>query len=127
MRSSRWEVPPENLRVHFDLQNVLFETTGTQGVIIPRQNLKYLMLYEDVVEAVASGRFHIYAVSNMDEVLEILMGRPAGERQPDGRYPVDSVNAAVLKRLYEMNDRLPALETARKSHQTMRSPRKQLP
>ena len=82
------------------------------------------MLHEDVVEAVASGRFHIYAVSNMDEVLEILMGRPAGEQQPDGSYPVNSVNAAVLKQLYEMNDRLPALETARKSHQTTRSPRK---
>jgi hypothetical protein len=63
----------------------------------------------------------------MDELLEILMGRPAGEWQPDGRYPIESVNAAVLHRLREMNDRLPALETARTSRQGTRSPRKQLP
>jgi len=81
---------------------------------------------EDVVEAVASGRFHIYAISNMDEALEILMGRPPGERQPDGRHPVDSVNTAVLNRLHEINDRLPALETARTSRQGRRSPCKQL-
>jgi hypothetical protein len=65
------------------------------------------------VEVVASGRFHTYAVSNMHVAVEILMSRPSGERRPDRRYPVDSVNAAVLNRLHEMNDPLPALETAR--------------
>jgi hypothetical protein len=48
------------------------------------------------------------------------MGRLAGERQPDGRYPTASISAAVLNRFYEMNDRRYALETARQSRQAMR-------
>jgi lon-related putative ATP-dependent protease len=84
--------------------------TGEQGVIIPRQNVKHLMLMEEVVEAVAAGRFHVYAVSTVDEALELLTGRPAGERQSDGSYPEGSVNAAVLMRLREMGEKLRALE-----------------
>ncbi|MBI3622218.1 MAG: AAA family ATPase [Nitrospirae bacterium] len=84
--------------------------TGGQGVIIPRQNARHLMLTEEVVEAVAAGRFHVYAVSTVDEALELLTGRPAGERQSDGSYPEGSVNAAVLVRLREMGEKLRALE-----------------
>jgi lon-related putative ATP-dependent protease len=101
--------------------------TKTQGVIIPRSNLQHLMLNEDVVEAVAAGRFHIYAVSTVDEALEILMRCPAGEQQPDGSYPTDSVNAAVLHRLHEMHDRLHTLQTASKSRQAKRRRRTSLP
>jgi predicted ATP-dependent protease len=101
--------------------------TTRQGVIIPRPNLQHLMLNEAVVEAVAAGRFHIYAVSTVDEALEILMERPAGERQLEGSYPAGSINAAVLHRLHEMHDRLHALGTARKSRRAKRPPRPSLP
>jgi predicted ATP-dependent protease len=101
--------------------------TTRQGVIIPRPNLQHLMLNEAVVEAVAAGRFHIYAVSTVDEALEILTERPAGERQLDGSYPAGSINAAVLHRLHEMHDRLHALGTARKSRRAKRPPRPSLP
>jgi len=84
--------------------------TGEQGVIIPRQNAKHLMLTEEAVEAAAAGRFHVYAVSTIDEVVELLTGRPAGALQADGTYPDGSVNAAVLARLRDMNERLRALE-----------------
>jgi predicted ATP-dependent protease len=53
--------------------------TGNQGVIIPIQNVKNLMLRSDLVEEVRAGRFHVYAVSNVNEGIEILTGVPSGE------------------------------------------------
>ncbi len=84
--------------------------TGDQGVIIPRQNLKNLMLKEEVVEAVASGRFHVYSVENADDAIEILTGCSAGKIQPDGAYPPGSVNDAVSCRLKKMGEILKAAE-----------------
>ncbi len=77
--------------------------TGDQGVMIPRQNVKNLMLREDVVAAIREGRFHIYAVTTVDEGIELLTGRPAGRRQPDGAYPFGAVNHLVEQRLRELN------------------------
>jgi predicted ATP-dependent protease len=77
--------------------------TGEQGVMIPHQNVKNLTLREDVVEAVRDEKFHIYAVKAIDEGIEILTGHPAGERQPDGTYPPDTVNHLVDKRLKELS------------------------
>ena len=73
--------------------------TGRQGVILPRRNVRNLMLREDVVEAVARGEFHVYAVDSIDEGLEILTGLPAGERLADGTYPPDTVHHLVDARL----------------------------
>lgn len=75
--------------------------TGEQGVMIPSQNVKNLMLREDVVEAVAQGKFHIYAVKTIDEGIEILTGVKAGVRGEDGRYPEGTVNYLVDRRLRE--------------------------
>ena len=80
--------------------------TGEQGVIIPRTNSKNLMLQHEVVAAVRSGTFHIWAIETIDEGIELLTGRPAGDRQPDGAYPVGSVNALVEERLRGYADRL---------------------
>ena len=73
--------------------------TGDQGVIIPRSNVKNLMLRDEVVEAVQDGRFHVYSVSTVDEGIALLTGREAGERDADGAYPEGTVNAAVQERL----------------------------
>ena len=43
------------------------------------------------VEAVAKGEFHVFAVATVQEGIELLTGRPAGERDARGRYPRDSV------------------------------------
>lgn len=69
--------------------------TGTQGVIIPHQNIKNLMLREEVVKAVAEGLFHIYPIRTVDEGLEILTGIKAGERQENGLYEEGTVNRLV--------------------------------
>jgi len=73
--------------------------TGEQGVIIPAGNVRHLMLRQDVVEAVRAGQFHIWPITTVDEGLELLTGRPAGERGPDGAYPEGTVNRAVMDRL----------------------------
>lgn len=80
--------------------------TGDQGVMIPAQNLKNLMLSEEVVDAVNSGRFHIYSVRTIDEGIELLTGMEAGSRQSDGSYPEGSVNQRVEKKLREMAAKL---------------------
>jgi lon-related putative ATP-dependent protease len=82
----------------------LLGLSGRQGVLIPADNAQHLMLREDVVEAVQEGRFHIYPVRTVDEGIELLTGRPAGERLPEGRYPEGSVNAAVETRLRQLSE-----------------------
>jgi ATP-dependent Lon protease len=61
--------------------------TGTQGVIVPRANAGDLMLRTDVVEACRQGKFHVYAVETIHDVLELFTGRSAGEPGVDGAYP----------------------------------------
>jgi predicted ATP-dependent protease len=69
--------------------------TGRQGVLIPRANVRHLMLREDVVEAVRQGRFAVHAVATVDEGLALLSGREPGSPGPDGRFPPGTFNAAV--------------------------------
>ncbi len=79
--------------------------TGDQGVIIPRSNVKHLMLRHDVVEAARDEKFHIYGAEYADEVMELLTGIPAGIADEQGRYPEHTINACVLERLEEMNSK----------------------
>jgi predicted ATP-dependent protease len=84
--------------------------TGRHGVMIPEANARHLMLREDVVQAVREGQFHVHTVSNVDEGLEILSGRPAGERSGlRGAFPEGSFNAEVEQALVENVERLKAL------------------
>jgi lon-related putative ATP-dependent protease len=76
--------------------------TGKQGVIIPARNTKHLALRRDVVEAVESGQFTVYAVNALEEALELLTGVTAGERGIDGEYPPDTVFGRAAQRLAEM-------------------------
>jgi len=76
--------------------------SADQGVLIPQSNVQDLMLRKDVVAAVQAGRFTIYAVSNIDEGIAILSGRPAGELQADGGYPEDTINFLVDQKLKEL-------------------------
>ncbi len=73
--------------------------TGRQGVIIPKRNVKNLMLKKEVIDAVREGRFSIYPMSTVDEGLEILTGVPVGERDEQGNYPEGTINQLAEKRL----------------------------
>ncbi len=75
--------------------------TGDQGVLIPRSNVRHLMLREDIVQAVAEGRFHIYAVSTVEEGIALLTGVSAGEPDAAGEYPEGTIYAAVMAKLRE--------------------------
>ena len=79
--------------------------TGSQGVMIPKDNVRNLVLEDEVVEAVREGKFHIYQVSTIDEGIEVLTGVPAGDRQEDGTFPEGTVHYLVEKRLEEMGKR----------------------
>jgi lon-related putative ATP-dependent protease len=74
----------------------------TQGVIIPKTNIRNLMLNSDVIRAVTKKNFSIYAIENVDQAMEILTGLPMGEMDSEGNYPADSLNDRILKRLGEM-------------------------
>ena len=77
--------------------------TGGQGVLIPRANVKHLMLREDVVEAARQGKFHVYAVDTVDQAVELLTGTPVGELDASGHAPEGSINALVMNRLEEFS------------------------
>jgi len=78
--------------------------TGHNAAIIPVSNKANLMLKEEVIDAVKDGLFHIYAVSNVDETLELLMGKTAGVQDDEGNYPEDTINFKVVSRLKEIAD-----------------------
>jgi lon-related putative ATP-dependent protease len=80
--------------------------SGNQGVIIPHQNMINLMLNEEVVAAVAEGKFHVYAVKTVEEGIEILTGMAAGERGEDGKYPEGTINFLVEKKIKEYHEML---------------------
>ncbi|MBI5599064.1 MAG: AAA family ATPase [Deltaproteobacteria bacterium] len=73
--------------------------TGRQGVIMPRRNVKNLMLKQEVIEAVEKGSFSIYPIEMVDEGLEILTATPVGERDTSGNFPDGTMNSLVEKRL----------------------------
>jgi predicted ATP-dependent protease len=79
--------------------------TGEQGVMIPVQNVKNLMLRRDVVEAVRQGVFHVHSVSTISEGIEILTGVPTGEKE-DGAYPEGTINYLVEQRLKQFAEGL---------------------
>jgi len=79
---------------------------GKQGVIIPRQNVKDLMLKNEIVEQVEKGRFHVYAIDTVEQGIEILTDRPAGEKDANGQYQSDSIFGLVDKKLKEFSEQL---------------------
>jgi lon-related putative ATP-dependent protease len=76
--------------------------SGDQGVVIPAANVNNLMLRAEVVDACAAGKFHVWAVEDVDAGMEILTGVPAGVRGADERFPEGSVNARAAARLEQL-------------------------
>jgi len=79
--------------------------TGSQGVLIPTDNVGHLMLRQDVVEAIDAGRFHLWSVSTVDDAMRILSGLPCGDRDRAGAWMEDGIDARIearVKRLVEL-------------------------
>jgi ATP-dependent Lon protease len=76
--------------------------TGTQGVIMPESNVEDLMLRDDVLDAVASGKFHIWPVAKIEQGIEILTGVAAGKKSSEGKFEPGTVWGLIDARLSEM-------------------------
>lgn len=92
---------------------------GAQGVLIPRPNVRHLMLHKRVVDAAEAGRFHIHAVDTVDEALEVLTGLPAGEMLPEGGFTPGSVNGRVEETLRDLNRKRRAFARRRDGEEKM--------
>ncbi|MBO3273739.1 Lon protease family protein [Pseudomonas schmalbachii] len=77
---------------------------GSQGVIIPQGNVKHLMLQQGVLDAVAEGRFHVHAVTHVEQAMELLTGLAAGSADEQGRFPAGTINGALQARLEELGE-----------------------
>ncbi|MEE9337203.1 MAG: ATP-binding protein [Methylococcaceae bacterium] len=77
---------------------------GQHGVIIPSSNKRNLMLKQEVIDAVDAELFSVYAVSNVNETLTLLMEKVAGNMDNEGDYPKDTINFTVVSRLKEISD-----------------------
>ena len=77
---------------------------GSHGVIIPIQNVRNLNLSDEVIESVKSGKFHIYAISTLDEGIEILTGVPAGKKNKSGKFPAGTIKYLAYEKLKCYNE-----------------------
>ena len=77
---------------------------GSHSVIIPKQNIRNLNLSDEVVNSVKNGKFHIYAISTIDEGIELLTGVPAGSKDENGNFPAGTVNYLVYNKLKKYAD-----------------------
>lgn len=77
---------------------------GTHSVMIPIQNQKNLNLSNEVVDAVKNGLFHIYAISTIDEGIELLTGVPAGKKDLNGNFPAGTINYLAYEKLKKYAD-----------------------
>ena len=89
----------------FDICSI-FGLDGSHGVIIPASNLDELILKDKVIEAVEKGLFHIYAVNNIKECLEILCDF-SSESQPQEDI-LESIKQKIIIKLKSYNDVLKA-------------------
>ena len=81
--SQKGEIQPigginEKIEGYFDICKMK-GFTGNQGIFMPIQNVKNLILKDEVIEAVKQGIFNIYAISSIDEGLEILTDKTKKE------------------------------------------------
>lgn len=79
------------------------QLSGTQGVILPASNVKHLMLRKDIVDAVRHGQFHLFAIEHVDQAMSLLTSRDAGVSDGRGEFSPGSINAAIKRRLHDLN------------------------
>jgi predicted ATP-dependent protease len=82
--------------------------SGTQGVILPSQNEANLVLRDEVRDAVAAGRFHLYSVVRAEEAIGLLTGMPVGSIDAAGNYPANSIYGRVMATLERFDSMLSA-------------------
>ena len=99
----------EKIEGYFDVCRI-HGLTGSQGVLIPASNVEDLMLREDLLDAVAAGKFHLWPVARIEQGIEILTGMPAGSRNGSNKFDEGTVFARIDDRLSEMARTLKSFE-----------------
>ena len=90
----------EKIEGYFEICKIV-GMNGEQGVLIPAANIRNLMLKDEVIEAVRTGKFHIWAVETIDDGIEILTGIKAGSVSEEG-----TVFSKVNDMIYAYSDKL---------------------
>lgn len=78
--------------------------TGEHGVVMPIQNVQNLNLSDEIINSVKEGKFHIYAISTIDEGIEILTGVPAGKKNKEGKFPAGTIKYLAYEKLKRYSD-----------------------
>tara|TARA_B100000686_G_scaffold31719_1_gene32899 strand:+ start:16691 stop:19195 length:2505 start_codon:yes stop_codon:yes gene_type:complete len=110
--NQRGEIQPiggvnEKIEGYFEICKEKKILNGEQGVLIPIQNVKNLVIKEEVVHAVKEGKFKIYPIKNINQGISVLTGTEAGERDNvTGEFPEDSVHGRVQSKLNRMFENL---------------------
>jgi ATP-dependent Lon protease len=99
----------EKIEGYFDVCRIK-GLTGTQGVMMPESNVEDLMLRDDVLEAVAAGKFHIWPVAKIEQGIEILTQTVAGGKNGEGKFEPGTVFALMDERLRDMAKTLKEFE-----------------
>jgi predicted ATP-dependent protease len=89
----------EKIEGFFEICKLREFVGGPQGVIIPKANVRNLMLKQEVIDAVAEGSFVVYAVESVDQCLALLMNSNIGQLNDDNKFTKDSVNAIAVEKL----------------------------
>lgn len=74
--------------------------TGKQGVVLPASNVSHLMLDDEIIEAVAAGQFHLYAIDRVDQAIELMLDMPAGNVGDTAAQ--NTVSGLVAQRLTDL-------------------------
>jgi lon-related putative ATP-dependent protease len=98
---------------------------GDESVLIPKTNVRHLMLSQKVQKAVEKGKFHIYPVTTIDEGISLLTGQPAAQLNAKGEYPAGSINRLVVERLAALNEK--ALEARVRDDDDKKAPASRKP
>jgi predicted ATP-dependent protease len=99
----------EKIEGYFDVCRIK-GLTGTQGVMMPESNVEDLMLRDDVLEAVAAGKFHVWPVAKIEQGIEILTQTSAGMKNGDGKFEPGTVFGLIDERLRDMAKTLKEFE-----------------
>ncbi len=79
------------------------QLTGSQGVVVPALSASAVILPANIVESVKQGRFHIWTVNTIDEILSLLTGLNAGKMRRNGKFERNSINERVRQSLEDLS------------------------
>lgn len=76
--------------------------TGKQGVIIPQQNVKDLMLSDEIIESVKKNEFSIHSINKIEDGSKLLMDKDFGVPDENGNFKKNTLLFEVYKKLEEL-------------------------